>query len=88
MLWGAISCYGAPHIVRVEGKMDSKQSCGVSEEYLLPFAAETFGGEWTFQKDGASCHRPNYSRNWHLSKNVRLLDWLAKSPDLNIIENA
>ena len=45
MIWGAISCYGTSHLVRVEGNMDSKQYCSVLEEDLLPFAAETFGEE-------------------------------------------
>ena len=67
--------------------MDSTLYCSVLEEDLLPFAAETFGEEWTFQQDGASCHRSNYTNNWLTSKNVKLLEWPAKSPDLNIIEN-
>ena len=87
MLWGAISFYGTSHLVRIDGNMDSTLYCSVLEEDLLPFAAENLGEEWTFQQDGASCHRSNYTKNWLRSKNVKLLDWPAKSPDLNIIEN-
>ncbi|CDF38189.1 unnamed protein product [Chondrus crispus] len=87
MLWGAISCHGTSHLVCVEGNMDSTLYCEVLEEDLLPFAADTFDEEWTFQQDGASCHPSNYTKNWFSSKNVKLLGWPAKSPDLNIIEN-
>ena len=85
MSWGAISCYGTSHLVRLEGDMDSKQSRSLLEEDLLPFAAETFGEEWAFQQDGASCHRSNYTSNWLLSINVKFLDLPANYPDLNII---
>ena len=88
MIWGVISCYGTSHLVRVEGKMDSKQYRSVLEADLLPFAAETFGEEWSFQQYGASCHRSNYTRNWLLLKNMKLLDCPAKYTDLNKIENA
>ncbi|CDF36022.1 unnamed protein product [Chondrus crispus] len=87
MLWGAISVRGTSHLVRVQGTMDSTQYCSVLEEDLLPFAADNLGEQWTFQKDGASCHRSKYTKAWLDSKNVNLLDWPAKSPDLNIIEN-
>ncbi|CDF35190.1 unnamed protein product [Chondrus crispus] len=86
MLWGAISCYGPSHLVRVDGNIDCTLYCEVLEEDRLPFAADTFGEEWTFQQNGASCHRSNYTKNWLSSKNVKWLGWLAKSPDLNIIE--
>ena len=59
----------------------------LSHKDFLPFAAEHLGEEWKFQQNGASCYRSNYTRHWLSSKNVKLLDWPAKSLDLNIIEN-
>jgi len=87
MLWGAISYYGRSYLVSVKGNMDSVVYCSVLEDELLPFGAETLGENWTFQQDGASCHRSKYTKEWLKSKNVKGLEWPAKSPDLNIIEN-
>ena len=87
MLWGAISVHGTSQLVRVECRIDSTQCCRVLEEDLLPFAAKTLGQQWTFQQYGASYHRSNYTESWLHSKNIKLLDWPARSLDLNIIGN-
>ena len=65
--------------------MNSTLYCSVLEEDPLPFAADTFGEERTFQQDGAPCHRSNYTKKIVTSKNVKWLEWPAKSPDLNIV---
>ena len=42
---------------------------------------------WVYQQDGASIHTSTYTRSRLTKKCVRTIDWSAKSPDLNIIEN-
>lgn len=87
MLWGAISLFGLSDLVVCKGNMDSKRYCRVLQRHLLPFAAEMCGERWVFQQDNASIHRSNYTKFWMEQNGVVVMDWPAKSPDLNIIEN-
>ena len=40
-----------------------------------------------FQQDNASIHNVKSTKTWLTAKNIKLLDLLSKSPDLNPIEN-
>lgn len=54
---------------------------------LLPAAAEMFGENWMLMHDGSSVHRSNATQKWLADHQIECLDWPAKSPDLNVIEN-
>ena len=87
MIWGAVSYYGTVEVEGVKGTMDARGYCELLEKTLLPAAADVLGENWTLMHDGASVHRANYTKNFLEEKNVKALDWPAKSPDLNVIEN-
>jgi len=40
-----------------------------------------------FMHDGAPCHRAKFVTDFLKTKNIKLLEWLENSPDLNPIEN-
>ena len=42
---------------------------------------------WIFQQDNAPCHNARRTKEWLYQMNVRLMNWPARSPDLNPIEN-
>ena len=42
---------------------------------------------WIFQQDDASIYISKCTKTWMEDKNVAILDWAARSPDLNPIEN-
>jgi len=46
------------------------------------------GENWQLRQDGASVHRSKLTVASLKERNVSVLTWPAKSPDLNIIENA
>ena len=59
--------------------------------YLIPFIENKYGGEddqVIFQQDDALVHSANLTKGWFFNNEVADLDWPAKSPDLNVIENA
>ena len=89
MVWGGVSPYGVSLLVFLNGNQDSRKNWATLDQVLLPLAAEMYGemATWVYQQDGASIHRSTYTSSWLTLKGVRTIDWPAKSPDLNTIEN-
>lgn len=67
--------------------MKSSDYVKVLECSLLPFLRQNNEVQWTFQQDNATIHVSRETKNWFTSQNISLMDWPARSPDLNPIEN-
>ena len=44
-------------------------------------------GNFQYMQDGAPAHTTRSSKAWFEEKNIPLMDWCPRSPDLNPIEN-
>ena len=40
-----------------------------------------------FQQDNAAIRPAKLTKDWFKTKNIEVLDWSTKSPDLNLIQN-
>uniref|UniRef100_A0A8C6XBH6 Tc1-like transposase DDE domain-containing protein n=1 Tax=Naja naja TaxID=35670 RepID=A0A8C6XBH6_NAJNA len=87
MIWGCITASGIGRMQIVQGIMNSKQYVEVLEKTMLPSAQQLIGKDFYFQDDNAPCHRAKSVQQWMKKHGVRLLDWPAQSPDLNLTEN-
>ncbi|OWZ20703.1 Transposase [Phytophthora megakarya] len=56
-------------------------------EPLLPFAHANYGVDFVYMQDNASIHASNETMGFFKEQGVTVLDWRARSPDLNPIEN-
>ena len=88
MVWGAISQNGCLAIKVDTGSLNAQNYINVLTTSLIPAANEAFGnGIWFFQQDNAPAHSAVVTQNFFAQNNIQLIQWPAKSPDLNIIEH-
>lgn len=87
MVWAAIGYRSKGPLVFCDGRMNSKKYVTMLQDNLLRQAVKIGGKNWIFQQDNASIHASRETNAFFEAKNVRILQWPSKSPDLNIIEN-
>jgi len=85
MFWGCFSWDGIGPLVLVDGNMNSDDYVNVLANNFIPWVRNY--PDAILQQDGAPCHTSAYSLWWLSTHNVRTLDWVAQSPDINPIEN-
>jgi hypothetical protein len=89
MVWGAISTKSKVALAFLPSeKMTAKKYCDiVLRKHVMSLGTDFFAGKrWTFQQDGAPCHRAKLTQDW-LERNVdsyiKASEWPPYSPDIN-----
>ena len=87
MVWAAISSRGSSELVFLEGKQNSIKYVETLDQYLFPLC-DKFGYDTViFQHDNAPLHTSRLTKTFLQERNLKVLKWPARSPDLNPIEN-
>ncbi|DAZ98942.1 TPA: hypothetical protein N0F65_001381 [Lagenidium giganteum] len=71
----------------ITGNQDSAAHIFTLSEFLQPYAHLDYGTDFYLLRDGASSHRSYETKDFLDEQGIRALDWAARSPDLNPIEN-
>ncbi|KAG2962079.1 hypothetical protein PC120_g27732 [Phytophthora cactorum] len=87
MVWGSFSSAGKSKLAVLEGRQASEHYIYTVSEYMLPFVHLHHGVDDIYQQDNASIHRSKLTMEFFEEERIKLLDWSARSPDLNPIEN-
>lgn len=87
MIWAAFSSSEKVELAFVNGRMNGPKYQAMLEQHLLPFGPVLGGADWIFQQDNAPCHASKSTVEWFQAKNVNVLRWPARSPDITPIEN-
>ncbi|KAG6611452.1 putative retroelement [Phytophthora cinnamomi] len=84
MVWGAFSAQGKSQL---RGRQNSGHYIHTFSEYLLLFAHMHHGRDFMFQQDNASIHVSRETKEFMDEMDVKRMEWTARSPDWNPIEN-
>jgi len=87
MYWGAFGYNGKSKLTPIITRLDSAGYQDVLKANLLSEGTKMGGRGWIFQQDNAPIHASRSTKSWLAARNVRVLPWPAKSPDLNPMEN-
>ncbi|KAJ8885652.1 hypothetical protein PR048_011850 [Dryococelus australis] len=87
MVWGCFTAFGVGPMLFVRCSMNKEAYCNILGNEMLPTLWRFYGMDPCYFQDGnARCHVSRPTMQWYADNNVRRLDWLAQSPDLNPIE--
>lgn len=85
MRW--LSAFGKTQLAVLNGSQNSNSYIDTLEGTLLPYATDNHENNWVLQQDNAPIHTSKFTKGWIFANSIETLDWPAKPPDLNPIEN-
>ena len=88
MIWGCFTKNGVGPLVRLNGRITSKEYIDVLNGHLIPYINNLENKENViFQEDNAPIHTARIVKDWKRENDITNLPWPAQNPDLNPIEN-
>lgn len=71
----------------IRGKFNSHDYLDMLSSVVVPIAMLNFGKEFWFQQDNCTVHKAKIIQEFFEISRVNILEWPAKSPDINITED-
>lgn len=87
MVWGAIHHGGKSDLIVLDGTMNRHRYIRILQDHMLPWARATFGRNFVYVQDNAPPHKARDTTRFLDEQDVEVMDWPARSPDMNPIEH-
>ena len=88
MVWGSMSWNGCGTLEFIDKIMTKEVYLDILERNLHASARKLkMSRNFIFQQDGDPKHTAKIVSQWFVKKKIKVLDWVAQSPDLNPIEH-
>lgn len=79
---------GFVHVEKLHGRVKALDYLDMLKNHVKPILYQRFpDGDYYLQQDNAPIHTAKVVSQWFQEVSMKVLDWPAKSPDLNITEN-
>ena len=87
MYWGVIMPNGLIHLIKLEKTFNSDKYVQKLENIDVKLLNLNMKPSFYFVQDNSRVHTSKKSTEYLEKQKFRILDWSAKSPDINIMEN-
>ena len=89
MVWGCMGWNGVGMFAEIEGRIDSAQYVDILDQHMFQSIedSEIPADEAIFQQDNDPKHTTKMAQKWFSENQIKVLDWPAQSPDLNLIKH-
>jgi len=87
MVWMMTMPNGLLSFKVVKGNMNSDGYIRLLSESAVPMIKLNYGENWCFQEDNSSVHKSKKVKEFMRNSSISVLEWPARSPDLNIVED-
>ena len=87
MVWLMVIPNGLLSHKFTEGKFCSKDYIGLLRSSIVPIIKLNYGEDCFFQEDNCAIHKANAVQNFMKNSKINILNWSARSPDLNVVED-
>lgn len=87
MIWAGFSAFGKTSLAFIDNRMNSQKYQEMLNQHLLPYLGRFRAANLVLMQDNASVHASKSTKEYLKRNNISTLDWPARSPDLNPIEN-
>lgn len=90
MVWGCFCGDQVSSLAAVRGKANANAYIAILQENLVPFyetLPQNIKDTFIFQQDNARIHIATRTKDWFCTQPFTLMEWPAKSPDMNPIEH-
>lgn len=85
-VWGCVGWKGIGPLVVYNGRVNSVKYCDTIGN-ALPDMRKRFSASFILQDDNCHSHSSKFTMAWMARRKIQRMDWIAQSPDLNLIEN-
>ena len=87
MIWLMVMPNGLLTYRVVEGNLNAEKYIDLLRISAVPIMKLNYGDDFFFQEDNSPVHKARKVQNFLISSGIKVLQWPAKSPDLNIAED-
>ena len=87
MLWMMVMPNGLMTFRVVKGNLNSNGYIQILKECAVPISKLNYVDDFILQEDNASVHKSKETKKFMRDNKINILDWPARSPDINIVED-